>query len=201
MPADPYVPLIVMKLGRCGHSTPHLGQWRLTATLARMDGTEVVRVLDALEATGVRAGISGGWGIDALLRRETRPHDDLDLGVGTEDVDEAIEALRLLGYVITMDERPARVVLQSVVGQVDLHPIVWDTSGAGVQTGLAGEAFDYPPGSLDADGEIEGRSVRCATPDLQLAFHSHYEPREHDRSDMAALADEFGLSLPAAYLD
>lgn len=166
-----------------------------------MNGAEVVRVLDALEAVGIPAGISGGWGIDALLRRETRPHGDLDLGVGAEDVDRAIEVMRPLGYAVTLDERPARVVLHSDVGQVDLHPIVWDASGAGVQTGLAGELFDYPAGSLDAEGLIAGRTVRCATPDLQLAFHAHYEPRDHDRRDMAALADEFGLSLPPSYLD
>lgn len=164
-----------------------------------MSGIEVVRVLDTLEAVGVRAGISGGWGIDALLRRQTRPHGDLDLGVGAGEVDEAIEALRPLGYVMTLDERPARVVLQSGVGQVDLHPIVWDPSGAGVQTGLAGEVFDYPAGSLDAEGLIAGRTVRCATSELQVAFHAHYEPRDHDRRDMAALATEFGLSLPPGY--
>ncbi len=116
-------------------------------------------------------------------------------------MDHAVEALRPLGYALTLDERPARVVLQSVDGGVDLHPIVWESSGAGVQTGLAGELFEYPAGSLDAEGLIAGRTVRCATPDLQLSFHSRYEPREHDRRDMAALADEFGLSLPPAYLD
>jgi lincosamide nucleotidyltransferase A/C/D/E len=166
-----------------------------------MNAAEVIQVLDALQVARIRAGITGGWGIDALLRRETRQHGDLDLGISTDEVDRAIEALRPLGYALTLDERPARVVLQSVEGGVDLHPIVWESSGTGVQTGLAGELFDYPPGSLDAEGLIAGRTVRCATPDLQLAFHAHYEPRDHDRRDMAALADEFGLSLPLAYLD
>ena len=166
-----------------------------------MDAAEVVRVLDALDAAGVDWGITGGWGIDALLRRETRSHGDLDLGVASEAVDDAIDALAPLGYVLVRDDRPARVVLTSDVGQVDLHPIAWQLSGDGVQTGLDGEIFDYPAGSLDAEGEIGGRVVRCGTPELQVAFHSHYEPRDHDRRDMAALATEFGLSLPAAYLD
>ena len=164
-----------------------------------MGGAEVLRILDALEAAGIRAGITGGWGIDALLRRETRAHGDLDLGVAAEAVDSAIEAVRPLGYTVTLDERPARVVVASELGRIDLHPINWGHSGAGVQTGLAGEVFHYPAGSLDAEGEIAGRSVRCATPDLQLAFHTHYEPRDHDRRDMAALADAFGLSLPPSY--
>ena len=38
-----------------------------------MDATEVLRVLDALDGAGIEAGVTGGWGIDALLRRETRP--------------------------------------------------------------------------------------------------------------------------------
>jgi lincosamide nucleotidyltransferase A/C/D/E len=165
-----------------------------------MSGAEVLRVLDALDAAGVRTGITGGWGIDALLRHQTRRHGDLDLGVASEAVDAAIEALRPFGYVMALDERPARVVLKRGVGQVDLHPVVWHSSGAGVQTGLGREIFDYPPGSLDAEGEIAGRIVRCGTPELQLAFHGHYEPRDHDRGDMKALARAFGLSLPAAYV-
>ena len=166
-----------------------------------MQADEVLRVLDALDAAGIRAGITGGWGIDALLRRETRPHGDVDLGVGAEDVDRAIEGLRPLGYAVTLDERPARVVLECAGGRVDLHPIVWEASGAGVQTGLAGEVYEYPEGSLDAEGLIAGRIVRCATPDLQVAFHAHYDPRDHDRQDMAALAERFGLLLPPGYRD
>lgn len=158
-------------------------------------------MVDALDAAGVGWGITGGWGIDALLRRETRPHGDLDLGIASEAVDDAIDALEPLGYILVRDDRPARVVLTSDVGQVDLHPIAWQLSGDGVQTGLDGETFDYPAGSLDAEGAIGGRLVRCGTPELQIAFHAHYEPRDHDRRDMAALAAEFGLSLPAAYLD
>jgi lincosamide nucleotidyltransferase A/C/D/E len=164
-----------------------------------VNATEVLRVLDVLDATRIGWGITGGWGIDALLRRETRTHGDLDLGIASEAVDAAIEALARLGYSLDVDERPARVVLRSADGQVDLHPIVWGPSGAGVQTGLDGETFDYRPGSLDAEGEIGGRIVRCGTPALQLTFHEHYEPRDHDRRDMAALAGAFGLSLPPSY--
>ena len=164
-----------------------------------MDAAEVLRVLDALDAAGIRSGITGGWGIDALLRRETRPHGDVDLGLATEAVDGAVAALAPLGYVVAVDKRPARVVLTRDLGQVDLHPVAWQASGAGVQTGLDGETFDYPAGSLDAEGEIGGRTVRCGTPELQVAFHRHYEPRDHDRHDMAALAEAFDLSLPPPY--
>ena len=99
-----------------------------------MDATEVLRVLDGLDAAGVRAGVTGGWGIDALLRWQTREHGDVDLGVPSDSVDTAIEALRSLGYIVAADERPARIVLERGGGKVDLHPIVLLPSGAGVQT-------------------------------------------------------------------
>ena len=166
-----------------------------------MDATEVLRVLAVLDAAGVRAGLTGGWGVDALLRRETRLHGDADLGVPAEAVDAAIDALAGIGYALTIDQRPARVVLVSDKGTVDLHPIVWGPTGAGIQTGFDGETFEYPPGSLEAEGLIAGQTVRCGTPSLQLAFHEHYVPRDHDRADIAALAEEFGLSLPPAYRD
>ena len=164
-----------------------------------MTAGAVLEVLDALEAAGVRAGITGGWGVDALLRRETRPHGDVDLGIGEETVTSAIDALARLGYVVELDQRPARVKLTGPNGRADLHPIAWDADGAGRQTGLEGEVFDYPPGSLDAIGVIDGREVRCGTPALQLTFHSHYAPRDHDRRDMEALAAAFDLQLPQSY--
>jgi lincosamide nucleotidyltransferase A/C/D/E len=166
-----------------------------------VDATEVLRVLTVLDAAGISAGLTGGWGVDALLRRQTRAHGDVDLGVAAESVDSAIDALRGIGYAVTLDQRPARLVLVSDEGKVDLHPIAWGPSGAGIQTGFDGETFEYPPGSLDAEGAIGGQTVRCGTPSLQLAFHEHYLPRDHDRADMAALAEQFGLQLPPAYHD
>jgi lincosamide nucleotidyltransferase A/C/D/E len=59
-----------------------------------VDAPEVLRVLDALDTAGIRVGITGGWGIDALLRRRIRPHGDVDLGIATDAVDGAVEALR-----------------------------------------------------------------------------------------------------------
>ena len=164
-----------------------------------MVAAAVLEVLETLGVAGVRAGITGGWGIDALLRRETRLHGDVDLGIDRADVDTAIQALTVIGYAVMVDQRPARVELAASTGRVDLHPIAWGEDGAGRQTGLDGEVFEYPPGSLDAAGVIGGREVRCGTPELQLAFHSHYAPREHDRRDMAELCASFDLPMPASY--
>lgn len=62
------------------------------------DVDEVLRVLEALDHVGLRVGITGGWGIDALLGRQTREHGDIDLGLDATDVDRAVAALSDLGY-------------------------------------------------------------------------------------------------------
>lgn len=167
-------------------------------TAQEMSAREVVRVFRALKAAQIGVGVTGGWGVDALLRRQARPHRDLDLGISTDDVAQAIAAMDVLGYTIAEDQRPTRLVLVSDRGRIDIHPISWDSTGHGLQKGFDGEVFRYPPGSLDAEGEIAGQRVTCGSPALQLAFHEGYEPTERDRRDMAELARAFDLTLPAS---
>lgn len=44
-----------------------------------MDPAQVIEVLDCLDAAEVTAWLDGGWGVDALVGSQTRPHSDLDL--------------------------------------------------------------------------------------------------------------------------
>jgi lincosamide nucleotidyltransferase A/C/D/E len=164
-----------------------------------MPAEAVVAVLDALDDADIEVAVAGGWAIDALLARETRDHDDLDLALDAADVDRATAALTGLGLAVVADELPGRLVLGDGVRSVDLHPVVRDPSGTGRQTSRDGEVFAYPPGSTDAAGVIGGRRVRCLTPELLVTFHLGYEPRAVDRADMAALAEAFDLELPAPY--
>jgi lincosamide nucleotidyltransferase A/C/D/E len=168
--------------------------------MVAMDAVAVIRVLDALAEAGVSAGVAGGWGVDALLGRQTREHEDLDLGIPLDTLDLAISRLAELGYRPEVDELPGRLGLAGPEGAVDLHPIDWRDE-TGVQTTRDGTVFRYPPGSLDAAGVIDGRAVRCATPELQLEFHRGYPPRPRDRADMGLLAAEFGLQLPRVFRD
>ena len=42
--------------------------------------------------------VDGGWGIDALIGRVTRAHDDLDLVVPLSRADAIVDALRPVGF-------------------------------------------------------------------------------------------------------
>jgi lincosamide nucleotidyltransferase A/C/D/E len=46
-----------------------------------MSAADVLDVTSRLEAAGISFWLDGGWGVDALVGRETRPHSDLDLVV------------------------------------------------------------------------------------------------------------------------
>jgi len=147
----------------------------------------VLAVLDVLEAAGVRVWLDGGWGVDALVGRQTRPHRDVDLALDVRDEDAALTALRTLGYVIETDERPTRVELAAPgASWVDLHPLTFEDSRDGIQSGPAGERWVYPADCF-VTGSLSGRAVRCISAAQQLLFHSGYEPRDQDRHDLDLL--------------
>jgi lincosamide nucleotidyltransferase A/C/D/E len=152
-----------------------------------MDTPSVHAVLDALAAAGCPCWISGGWGVDALVGRRTRPHRDLDLAIDAAREADAMEALAALGYTVETDWRPIRVELvEPGEGRVDLHPVRFQGDGGGRQAGLDGAWFGYPRGELTT-GTIGGRTVPCISAHLQLTFHRGYEPRDVDVMDLRRL--------------
>jgi lincosamide nucleotidyltransferase A/C/D/E len=152
-----------------------------------MTAAEVHAVLAALAVAGVRAWLEGGWGVDALAGRQTRPHRDVDLAVDATQEAAALRGLSDLGYRIETDWRPNRVELAAPGRRwVDLHPVAFDAAGNGVQAGLDGERFVYPADCF-VSGSIAGRSVGCISAAQQIAWHSGYDLREVDRHDLAIL--------------
>jgi lincosamide nucleotidyltransferase A/C/D/E len=64
-----------------------------------MKAERALAVVARLTESGVSLGLDGGWGVDALLGSQTRPHDDLDLIVRLDDVGQLEDALAQIGYV------------------------------------------------------------------------------------------------------
>ena len=77
----------------------------MTETLVRMDIGEVLAILVSLEEAGCSVWVAGGWGVDALVGQQTRPHRDLDLAVDANDESSAVGVLRRAGYQIETDWR------------------------------------------------------------------------------------------------
>jgi lincosamide nucleotidyltransferase A/C/D/E len=165
-----------------------------------MRATDVLTVLDRLERERIGVWLDGGWGIDALVGRETRPHEDLDLVMSRDDLSRARAVLADLGFEHDPSVEPglpARLVLIASDGRrVDVHPVVFDDRGDGWQPLGDGAWGVYPAGGLRGTGEVAGRSVRCLTPELQLRHHLGYPPDDHDRHDLGLLAERFKVGLP-----
>jgi len=159
---------------------------------------EVLGVIAALQGGGLPVWVDGGWGVDALLGEVTRPHDDVDLVVELGALADVFECLSDLGYSVTENLSPIRVVMRSPEGrQVDLHPVTFDDDGTGWQVRAAPDGSDCPyPAEGFTVGRILDVAVPCLSAELQLKHHSGYVQRDRDRKDMARLAVRFGLELP-----
>ncbi len=157
------------------------------------DAQLVLAVLDVVPD----AVVDGGWGVDALVGRQTRDHDDLDLVIPADSADAVVDPLASLGFAELTDDRPTRLVASHADGsRVDLH-LVEQTSSGTTQMLPGGRQFTY---FLDETmGTVDGRAVRCLSPEMQLLTHTGYEPDDDDRADIARVAALSGLALPPPY--
>ena len=153
---------------------------------------DVLAVLEGLDRAGVRVWLEGGWAVDALVGRQTRPHRDLDLDIDVRQTDAALEALRTLGYRTDGDFRPNRLELTAPGrGLVDLHFLTFDDAGNAVQFGMAGEVYPCPAEAF-VSGSLAGRRVHTLAAAQQIAWRTGYEMREVDRHDLALLRGLLG---------
>jgi lincosamide nucleotidyltransferase A/C/D/E len=169
-----------------------------------MTSSEVIAVVDCLSNAGIEVWLDGGWGVDALLEEETRPHEDLDAVVELAKTDSVIAALGPPGFQVSADDRPTRLVLRAGDGrQIDFHPVVFDEDGNGRQIGAGPNGGDamYPADGLTSIGIVSGRRVACLTPELLLKHHQGYPPKENDRHNVRLLCERFGLPLPRSYAE
>ena len=162
-----------------------------------MNAADVIQVVDALEANGVAVWVNGGWGVDALLGEQTRPHDDLDAVISVEDVELTLRTLGDIGFSMMTDELPQGfVVCDASDRRVDFHPVRFRSDGAGAQPMNDGAEWIYPAEGFSGSGSIGGQTIRCLTAEVQVLAHIDYDPDETDRSDMRSLRDRFGVDLP-----
>jgi lincosamide nucleotidyltransferase A/C/D/E len=161
--------------------------------------TTVISILDSLDGAGLDAWVDGGWGVDALLGRQTRAHEDLDLVVALDRCARIQAVLGSRGFTLAEDHLPVRFVLtHPELGHVDFHTVTFDSAGGGLQPQPDGRTFRYPPDGF-VSGMIAGRPVRCISAEVQVRCHLGYEPKEKDVHDVLALHRAFGIELPGAY--
>ena len=164
-----------------------------------MEAQKVLSIYNSLERIGVRIWLDGGWGVDALLEKQTRDHKDLDIVIEQKDVKQLRNFFDHFKEIKLEIARPHNFVLSDEAGnEIDVHVIEIDQQGDGIY-GPKANGEMYPAASLTGVGNISGQSVRCISPEWTLKFHSGYELKEKDYRDMTALCKKFNLELPDEY--
>ena len=168
---------------------------------APMDASSLLAVVELLEAEGIAVWLDGGWGVDALLGRQTREHDDLDVVVELADVSRITEVLTRLGYALVAGAAPKSFVMVDPRGlQVDVHPVTFDAEGGGVYEMEDGKTWVYPAEGFTGRGTVDGRPIRCLSPEVQVLVHSGYELTGKDYRELYLLRERFGVEPPKAIL-
>ncbi len=162
----------------------------------------VISLCCAFERARLAFWVDGGWGVDALLGEQTRPHADLDLAVHFADISRFERALEPLGY--RRLDRPEDRVWNPVLrhptdGSVDLHGFVLDADGNGV-LGAPSDNSMYPAGALGGVGRLGDVTVQCIAAPFVLQFRNGFEPRAVDHYDVAALCTRFDLERPSRFV-
>lgn len=164
-----------------------------------MSATHAADLYALLSGAGIRCWVIGGWGVDALLRRVTREHKDLDVLVLLADLPLLSEVLGARGF--------ARAYEWSENRPTEVSGELWDTAfvakhpdGRALDVhaiSLVGGApqWEYDgslallPGCLDGFGTLDGREVRCASAEAQVAMHTGYELPFTHRNDLELLEE------------
>jgi lincosamide nucleotidyltransferase A/C/D/E len=163
---------------------------------AEMSADAAVELMQLFDQHNIDIVVDGGWGVDALLGKQTRSHGDLDIALQHKDVPKLRALLEARGYkdVPRDDTRDCNFVLGDDQGhEVDFHSYTFDAHGKLVF------GVEYPPDSLTGAGSIQGYPVKCIAPEWAVKFHSGYTLDENDYRDVSALCERFDIALPAEY--
>jgi lincosamide nucleotidyltransferase A/C/D/E len=161
-----------------------------------MTSRDVVEFYSELERLGIDIWIDGGWGVDALLGKQTRAHQDLDIIIQEKDVSRVRQLLELRGYELIRRDDTSELNFKLGDDQghiIDFTVIVFDEKGNGIYGPVENNEMN-PADSFRGRGMIGGHVVRCVSPEYAIKFRSGYELRDIDRADIKALTNRFGKS-------
>jgi lincosamide nucleotidyltransferase A/C/D/E len=172
---------------------------------------DAVSIYQRLLAVGIQIWLTGGWGIDALLGEQTRPHKDIDVIMLLDDVVRMRELLGRDGYSLKelwsenrwvvdaqgVETATAYVLHDSEGREFDMHAMRLDDQGNGIPAWEEAEGFIFKRQDLAGEGMIAGFAVQCLTPESQMLCHTGYELPDKQLRDMELLRERLGVEYPA----
>ncbi|WP_022908842.1 nucleotidyltransferase domain-containing protein [Aestuariimicrobium kwangyangense] len=174
------------------------GSDEVTERSQGISAEEVAAIVDHLESSGVTYQVNGGWGVDALVGRQTREHSDVDVFVDGLAFEQVADWLLARGYVEEQDFMPVATwfvqVTEDRINRVDLHPMVLDDDGNGYQSGELDRYFHHRADQRTT-GTIAGRPVVVGNREHLVSLRKGYPPRPVDLHDLIELEKLRGLEV------
>ena len=162
-----------------------------------MTEKDTINLLKKAEQISVTIWITGGWGISALVGKQIRPHNDIDIFIERKDVGEFVKMLVSDGYREIQKEYTTadHSVWQDADNRtIDLHLLEFVDDKT-----IRFENENYPFEVFSGKGKIGGMEVNCLTAEAQLLFHQGYKHSEKDKTDVLLLCETFGFEIPEEY--
>jgi lincosamide nucleotidyltransferase A/C/D/E len=160
-----------------------------------MRADQVVSLYRDMEANGIELWLLGGWGVDALLGRQTRQHHDLDVLVELSTLERSgggspssASSSRTSGRARTRGSATSRrhfVYAHPDGHEIDTHVVRREADGTFAMLWTAPHAIASL--GLAGLGVVDGCAVRCLTADAQRVAHTGYELPPHHLADMELL--------------
>lgn len=148
---------------------------------------DLLTVIRILEDANITYWIDGGWGVDILAGKQTRPHRDIDIDYDSRCTEKLLAILVNYGYEIDTDWSPVRIELYSErLGYLDIHPFILNDDGTSKQADLEGGYYEFKA-EYFGEGTFEGEIIPCISAIGQKIFHTGYELREVDKLDIAII--------------
>ena len=161
-----------------------------------MEAKTVIKLLELFAENEIDVVVDGGWDVDALLGRQSRPHEDLDIVIPHKDVPNLRKLLAGRGFsdVPRDDTWDCNFVLGDSLGNlVDVHSYTFDEQGNNIF------GIEYLPEHFMGRGTIDGYPVKCISAEWSVKFHTGYELDEDDFLDVSALCQQFDIPLLKEY--
>ena len=167
-----------------------------------LSSEDAVALYQALSDAGVRCWVVGGWGVDALLGRQSRPHKDLDVLVLRRELPQLDHVLSEHGFARTLlwpnENRwvtgdgvsyPTAFVMTDALGrELDIHVV--DLGADGVPKPLWRTSRRFEAQFLESHGCIAGAPVACMSREGQLAMHTGYDLPASHQADVKLLQSD-----------
>lgn len=175
-----------------------------------MTAEKLLAIHADLEKMGVTIYLDGGWGTDALLGEETRPHKDVDFFIEKKNLEEVRQYFFDRGFEPSKEESSTwwHFLLENADTIVDIHVIDFDSRGRGIY-GPPENGAVFPADAFTGIGHVNGVEVLCLSADyrvlcLTVAYgvitRTGYTLKETDYQDIEKLCKKFNIEMPPEYI-